>query len=121
MTQFKFSFKNAKKNNKYGVDIYNYNLNTFETSIVYEEVREGHFEEFLNTRSTFIWFIIEGKGIFVINDEKIPVEAKDIIVIPPNNRIYYFGNMKMTLTTVPAFNVKDEKHIRDIKKQESHQ
>ena len=119
MTRYKFSFKDRKKINKYGVDISIYNLKNPLVNIVYEEVKEGHFEEFLNTKSTFIWFIFEGKGTFIINDEKFPVEAKDIIVVPPNNRIHYFGSMKMTLTTIPAFNSKDERHIRDIKLEES--
>jgi|SRR3990167_348706 len=118
-SKFKFSFTDGKTINKYGVDITIYNLNNPKVNIAYEEVKEGHFEEFLNTKSTFIWFIFEGEGTFVINDEKIPVGAKDIIMVPPNNRIHYFGNMKMTLTTIPAFNPKDERHIRVVKKEES--
>jgi cupin superfamily acireductone dioxygenase involved in methionine salvage len=119
MTQYKFPFSGAKTINKYGVDISIYNLANPNVNMVYEEVVEGHFEEFLNTKSTIVWFIFDGEGTFVINDEKIPVVAKDVVVVPPNNRIHYFGNMKMTLTTVPPFNANDEKHIRDVKKEES--
>jgi len=119
MTKFKFSFKDTKTKHKYGIDISLYGLNNPDANIVYEEVQEGHFEEFLSMKSTYMWFIIEGKGIFVINDEKIPVESKDIIMVPPNNRIHYFGKMKMALFTVPAYNAKNERHIRDIDKKES--
>ncbi|PIV09175.1 hypothetical protein COS31_01220 [Candidatus Roizmanbacteria bacterium CG02_land_8_20_14_3_00_36_15] len=119
MNKFKFSFKDTKTKHKYGVDITLYGLNKPEANIVYEEVQEGHFEEFLSTKSTYMWFIIEGKGAFVINDEKISVNAKDIIAVPPNNRIHYFGKMKMILFTVPAYNEKNERHIRNIKKEES--
>lgn len=119
MNQYKFPFQNAKTINKYGVDISLYNLTNPQINVVYEEVTEGHFEEFLNTKSTIIWFICEGEGMFVIDDEKIPVKAKDIIIVPPNHRIHYFGSMKMTLTTTPPFNVADERHIRDVKKEES--
>jgi len=119
MNKFKFSFKDTKTKHKYGVDITLYGLNKPEANIVYEEVQEGHFEEFLSTKSTYMWFIIEGKGTFVINDEKISVNAKDIIAVPPNNRIHYFGKMKMILFTVPAYNEKNERHIRNIKKEES--
>ena len=119
MNKFKFSFKDTKTKHKYGVDITLYGLNKPEANIVYEEVQEGHFEEFLSTKSTYMWFIIEGKGAFVINDGKISVNAKDIIAVPPNYRIHYFGKMKMILFTVPAYNEKNERHIRNIKKEES--
>jgi hypothetical protein len=119
MTYSKFSFKDVKKVNKYGVDIALYGITNPNLNIVYEEVIEGHFEEFLSIKSTYTWFIIEGAGTFVINDEKTAVEAKDIVVVPPNNRIHYFGNMRMALITVPAFNEENERHIRDVKKEES--
>lgn len=119
MNNYKFSFANTKTINKYGVDITLYGINKPEANIVYEEVKEGHFEEFLSTKSTYMWFIIEGTGIFIVNDEKIPVETKDIIVVPPNNRIHYFGQMKMVLLTVPAFNETNERHIRNVLKKEN--
>jgi hypothetical protein len=119
MSQYKYSYNNSKTINKFGVDITLYGINQPGANIVYEDVKEGHFEEFLNTVSTCMWFIIDGNGTFVIDDEKIEVIAKDLIVVPPNKRIHYFGNMKMLLVTTPAFSAKDERHIRDIKKEES--
>jgi mannose-6-phosphate isomerase-like protein (cupin superfamily) len=119
MPKYKFSYKDTKKFIKYGVNISSYGINNKDANVIYEEVEEGHFEEFLHTKSTFMWFIISGEGIFIINDEKIPVNSKDIIVLPPNNRVHYFGKMKMILLTVPAFKPEFEKHIRNIKKEES--
>lgn len=119
MDRYKFSFSNTRTVNKYGVDITSYGLNNPEANIVYEEVSEGHFEEFLSTKSTYTWFIIYGKGTFVIDDEKITVSVKDIITVPPNKRIHYFGKMKMVLFTVPAFNTDNERHIRNVRKEES--
>ncbi len=111
----KYLFKSSQTFHKYGVDMSKYEINNPDYNIIYEETKKGHFEEFLNTRSTFTWFIIEGKGTFVINDEKIEVEAKDIVSVPPNHRMYYLGDLKMILLTTPAFDPKDERHIRDIK------
>jgi mannose-6-phosphate isomerase-like protein (cupin superfamily) len=119
MNKYKFSHKEAKTINKYGVNITSYCLNNPDANIVYEEVTEGHFEEFLSIKSTYTWFVVEGSGTFVINDEKIQVEAKDIVMVPPNNKIHYFGKMNMILFTVPEFNVENERHIRDVKKEES--
>lgn len=83
-------------------------------NIVYEEVEEGHFEEFLNKKSTFSWFIFEGNGIFFINKEEYRVTKGDFISIPPNNKIYYIGKMKMLLICSPKFDQADELHIRNI-------
>lgn len=117
--KFKFTYKDSKTINKYGVDITLYELNNPDANLVYEEVEEGHFEEFLSTKSTYTWFIVDGEGMFVIDDEKISVTAKDIIRVPPHHRIHYFGKMKMILFTVPAFNPENERHIREVKKEES--
>lgn len=116
--KFKFPYKDANIKRKYGVDIAFYGERLPNANIVYEEVCEGHFEEFLDLKSTRIWFIVEGAGTFVINDEKIKVATKDLVVVPPNHRIHYFGKMKMILFTTPAFDSVNEKHIRDIKKEE---
>lgn len=119
MNKYKYTFIEAKTISKYGVDITLYGLINPDANIVYEEVIEGHFEEFLSTKSTYTWFIIEGEGTFVIDDEKVQVVAKDIITVPPHKRIHYFGKMKMILFTVPAFYAGNERHIRDVKKEES--
>lgn len=119
MSKYKYSYNDSKTINKFGVDITLYGINQPGANIVYEDVKEGHFEEFLNTVSTCMWFITDGKGTFVIDDEKIEAIAKDLIVVPPNKRIHYFGNMKMLLITTPAFDMKNERHIRDVKKEES--
>ncbi|MFZ2206114.1 MAG: cupin domain-containing protein [Microgenomates group bacterium] len=119
MSQYKHSYSDSKTINKFGVNITLYNINQPGANIVYEEVKEGHFEEFSNTVSTCMWFIIEGKGTFVIDDEKTEVSSRDVVVVPPNKRIHYFGNMKMLLITTPAFDAKNERHIRDVRKEES--
>lgn len=119
MSKYKFSHTDSKTINKFGVDITLYGINQPGANIVYEDVKEGHFEEFLNTVSTCMWFIIDGKGTFVIDDEKTEVGAKDLVVVPPNKRIHYFGTMRMLLVTTPAFDMKNERHIRDVKKEES--
>ena len=66
-----------------------------------------------------MWFIIEGKGTFVIDDEKVPAGPKDLVVVPPNKRIHYFGKMKMILCTTPAFDPANEHHVRDVAESES--
>lgn len=103
---------------KFGVAISIYGANA-PSGFVYEETEAGHFEEFYDVESTYTWFIIEGKGTFVIDDEKIEVNPKDLVVVPPNKRIHYFGTLKMLLCTSPAFNPANERHVRDIDPSES--
>lgn len=79
-------------------------------------VKEGHFQEFQDKKSTYIY---KGKGVFVLNDEKVEAHATDLIVIPPKTRIHYFGTMEMVLTVSPAFDPKNERHIRMVDKKEN--
>ena len=58
MNKYKYSFRDAKIVQKYGVNISLYDLHNPDANIVYEEVTEGHFEEFLSTKSTYTWFKI---------------------------------------------------------------
>jgi len=117
--KYKYTAKQAKKFNKYGVDLTVYGENVLLANVVNVKVKEGHFEEFFDTKSTFIYYIIKGKGTFVLNDKRVEASVTDLIVIPPKTRIYYFGNMEMVLTVSPAFDEKNARHVRLIKKSEN--
>lgn len=117
--QYHYPFSEASTLNKYGVNITSYKTDIAEANVVYEETTVGHLEEFYNEVSTYIWFIIEGEGTFVINNERIAVKAKDQIVLPPKSRVHYFGNLKMVLVSTPAYTEDDARHVRDIPVEES--
>lgn len=121
MSKFKYKFtkKEARKFNKYGIDLVVYGENFPPVNVAFVHVSEGHFEEFYSTRSAFIYYIIKGKGIFFLNDEKVEAQATDLIVIPKKTRIHYFGTMDMVLTVCPAFDEKDERHVRFVEKSEN--
>ncbi|MHB1865163.1 MAG: cupin domain-containing protein [Candidatus Saccharimonadales bacterium] len=102
------------KKNVFGVDITGYTTNLKDLNVVYEETTSGRHEEFYDDVSTHIWFISEEKGEFVIDDERVKVQAKDVIIVPPKKRIYYRGNLKMLLITKPGFKPENEHHVRDI-------
>jgi mannose-6-phosphate isomerase-like protein (cupin superfamily) len=117
--KYKYSASEARKINKFGVDITIYGENVPTGNVVYEEVKTGHLEEFSDDVSTHMWFIIEGKGTFVIDDEKVEAFKNDLIVVGPKKRIHYFGKMRMLLCTTPAFNAQNEHHVRDVSSDES--
>lgn len=119
MTKYKFTSNEANKFNKHGIDLTVFNEGVAQANVVHVSVEEGHFQEFADKESYYIYYIYDGKGQFVLNDEKIDAVATDLIVIPPKTRIHYFGKMKMVLTVTPAFNADNEIHYRFVDKSES--
>jgi mannose-6-phosphate isomerase-like protein (cupin superfamily) len=117
--QYKYTVKEADKFNKHGIDLTLYGQDEPSANVCHVSVREGHFEEFYNVKSAFTYYIVKGKGIFFLDDEPIEVAATDLVVIPPKTRIHYFGTMEMVLTVSPAWEEKDEHHVRFIEKSES--
>lgn len=117
--QYKFTAKDAKKFNKHGIDLVVYGQEIPEANVVFVSVKIGHFQEFYDKNSSYTYYIIEGKGTFFLNDEKVEVQATDLVAIPPKTRIHYFGTMKMVLTVAPAFDEINEVHVRFVEESES--
>ena len=101
---------------KQGVNmwIYNGKEDCPGAAVAYQETDTGHGEEFYHGKSTFIFYIIEGKGTWFIEDEEYPVEATDVVIVPPNKRFYYKGSLKQICITVPAWEAEYEHHVRNI-------
>ncbi len=118
MTKYRFTADEADKFNKHGIDLTVYHEGVPQANVVHVSVEEGHFQEF-SSKSYYTYYIYEGSGLFVLNDETVRANVTDLIVIPPGTRIHYFGNMKMVLTVAPAFREEDETHIRFIEKSEN--
>jgi mannose-6-phosphate isomerase-like protein (cupin superfamily) len=117
--KYKYTADQVDKFSKHGIDLTVYNEGVKEANVVHVQVEEGHFQEFYDVESTFIYYIIQGKGIFYLDDKKVEVKATDLVVIPPKTKIYYFGKMEMVLTVAPAFDPDNERHVRFIDKKES--
>jgi len=117
--KYKYSASEAHEFNKHGIDLTVYNTGVAAANVVHVSVQKGHFQEFYDLKSYYIYYIIKGIGAFVLNDEKIEVKATDLVVIPPKTRIHYFGTMEMVLTVSPAFNEKNERHVRFVEENES--
>lgn len=117
--KYLYPFDEAETFNKFGVNITVFGEGIATGNLVYEETEVGHLEEFLENISTQMWFIIEGNGTFVIDDERVEAGPKDLIVVPPGKRVHYFGKLKMLLCTTPAFSEENEQHIRNVAESES--
>ncbi len=55
-----------------------------------------------------IYFIIQGKGKFIINEKEEIAEKNDLIFIQKNTPYDIIGNMKYLIICSPAFNPKDD-------------
>lgn len=117
--RYVFTADKANKFNKYGIDLTVYNEGYPPVNVVHVRVKKGHFEEFYDEKSAYIYFVVKGQGVFVLNDEKHEVKATDLVVIPSKTRIHYFGSMEMVLTVCPAFDQKNERHVRMVDESES--
>jgi mannose-6-phosphate isomerase-like protein (cupin superfamily) len=113
MTKYVYSEEEARHISKHGIDLTLYGPINKDIDFKRISVKEGHFEEFKNT-SWFIYYILQGNGIFVLNDEQIEVKQGDIVSIPPNTRIHYFGKLELTLIVTPPWKAENETHIRII-------
>ena len=83
--------------------------------VVLVETEKGHNTVIKSTRSAWIYFIIEGKGKFVINGRDFVCEEEDVILIPRDSPFYYQGNLKMLLITIPAWEEKYEVTLEKVK------
>lgn len=110
----KITQKQTKSKHKFGIDLKVYNTNNKNVGLVYVDVKEGHFEEFYHKKSTFTYYVLEGRGAFYLNGKKISVKPTDVVIAPPLTKIYYLGKMKLILITTPAWQQKYEVHVRDI-------
>ncbi|MPM61171.1 hypothetical protein SDC9_108027 [bioreactor metagenome] len=84
-------------------------------AILYQETETGHAEEFFHEKSDFLYYILEGSGIWVVEDREFEVRAGDAVIVPSGNRFWFRGNLKQICITAPAWEEKYERHIRDIK------
>lgn len=86
-----------------GLNGYNYNLNDKGISLTIGDCFKGHDKYCTNTRSSHIYYVLEGTGKFKINDEIYEVKKDDCIEIPANTKFVFAGKMKLLLIMNPAF------------------
>ena len=94
--------------------IYNGREDCPQAAVAYQETDKGHAEEFYHEKSAFIFYIIEGMGTWIIEGEEYPVEATDVVIVPPGKRFYYKGNLKQVCITAPAWEAQYEHLVRDV-------
>lgn len=105
----KFTLKDASAFGWEGLSgrAYNSREDFERASTAYFEVNGSH-GRVKNTLSDRIYYVIDGKGEFVIEDRKIPVEKTDVVIIPRDTFYDYRGKLRLFLVHSPAFNVDND-------------
>lgn len=104
MTALKFELKNAKHFEFSGINGYEYSskkeFQNANAVLVEVDGRHGKIKSILCDR---VYFVIKGKGEFVINEEVVPVKKTDVVIVPKNIPYDFRGKMRMLLVDTPAF------------------
>lgn len=111
-----FKRNDAFRVTKNNVDmwIYNGRDDCEQAAVVYQETTVGHSEEFRHHKSAFVFYIIEGAGVWVIDGVSFPVTATDVVVVPPGQKFFYRGDLKQVCITAPAWEEEFEEHVRPV-------
>jgi len=70
--------------------------------------RHGKVKSLVSDR---IYLVLEGRGEFIINGKKVPVEKNDVIIVPKNTPYDYKavkGKLRLFLVHAPAFDESKE-------------
>lgn len=62
--------------------------------------RHGRIKSLTNNR---IYFVIEGRGEFTLDDKTVKVKTGEAVVVPKNTPYDFSGAMKLFLVNSPAF------------------
>lgn len=83
-------------------------------AVAYQETATGHAQEFRHHTSAFVFYVIEGAGEWVVDGVVLPVQATDVVVVPPGAAFYYRGDLKQVCLTAPAWTEEDEEVLRQL-------
>jgi len=98
---------------KEGFDLYIPSKNTDDYGCFLVDSIHGHDCVAYDSRSVHSYYILDGKGCFVIDGKLVEVTSGDVVRINPNQVFYYSGTMKMIEEIVPNF---DEQHFHVVER-----
>lgn len=81
------------------------------TSFLLIETEKGHETTIREKESDFIYYVLEGKGEFIVNGAHEPCVKGDLVVIPRGNAFTYKGTMRLLLSCTPPWTEKQEETL----------
>lgn len=82
---------------------------TAKTEYFLVETEKGHETSIMELECDFIYYILSGKGYFIIDGIKEECEEGDLVVIPSGKKFTYKGKLRMIATSTPPWKAEQEK------------
>ena len=79
-------------------------------SLAVSELKDGVHELTKSIVSDRIYYFIEGEAIFLVENNKIQVKAKDVLYIEKNTEYSFSGNFQAVLINIPAFGIEKDRN-----------
>lgn len=88
---------------------YEYLFGSENTSVALIEMKGRYPDKGFARNKTFeeIIFVLNGKGRITIDDKSYNLTKNDSVMLKPNKKYYYEGDMKVLTFTSPAFKVEN--------------
>jgi mannose-6-phosphate isomerase-like protein (cupin superfamily) len=77
--------------------------------VYFVEAEQGHDNYIVSKKCTHIYYVLEGNGIFDIENGKTQVKTGQLIEVPPKAEYTYSGKMKLLLIMNPPWFKGNEK------------
>ncbi len=95
-----------------GLDGFMYNLEDKNLEVYYTNSRKGHDDFVIANTFSHIYYVLSGKGIFIINNKKYKVRKGMLVEIPPKVEFAHSGKMEFLEIINPPFDAKNIKITR---------
>jgi len=79
--------------------------------IVLIQTEKGHETTIIEHESDFIYYVLQGKGYFEINNTKENFSKGNLVVVPPGSKFTYKSKAKLLLITAPPFRPEQEETL----------
>ena len=86
-----------------GLKGFRFPIKNEKVEIYFVDVEKGHDTFIISKEITHTYYILEGKGFFVIEGERYDAEPGMIIEVPPKLEYTYSGKMKLILIMNPPW------------------
>ena len=75
---------------------------------------DGHHGKIKTTQSDRVYYVLEGKGEFIIDGKVEQVGKTDVVIVPKNTPYDYRGKMRLFLVHVPAYDESFEVKLEPV-------
>jgi mannose-6-phosphate isomerase-like protein (cupin superfamily) len=103
MDEFVRRLPNKSSYSQKGLSGYRFPLKNLNVEIYFVDVKQGHDTFLISKKCAHIYYILYGRGFFVIRNKKHAVKAGMLIELPPKIEYTYSGRMKLLLIMNPPW------------------